>query len=110
MLFVKYMKKWNDIKLNDHIYLLKWHKIGYVEIRRCKVINIKDLTDECIKITFNHPLNKDLYFIKSENHEFLLIKDMSVSENDWQIKNRKYLLISEFNEDIIKEFEKTHGI
>ena len=104
------MKTWNDIKLNDYIYLLKWHNIGYTEIRRCKVINIKDLTDECIKITFNHPLNKDLNFIKSENNEFLLIKDMSVSENDWQIKKRKYLLITEFNENIIKEFETIHGI
>ena len=104
------MKTWNDIKLNDYVYLLKWHKIGYVEIRRCKVINIKDLTDECIKITVNNPLNKDLSFIKSENLEFLLIKDMSISENDWQIKNRKYLLISEFNENIIQEFETIHGI
>jgi len=104
------MKTWNDIKLNDYIYVLVYHKNGYIEIRRCKVINIKDLTDECIKITFNNPLNKDLNFIKSENNEFLLIKDMSVSENDWQIKNCKYLLISEFNEDIIKEFETIHGI
>ena len=54
------MKFWNDIKLNDYVYLLKWHKNGYVEIRRCKVINIKDLTDEYIKITFNTKvLNKE---------------------------------------------------
>jgi hypothetical protein len=104
------MKTWNDIKLNDHIYLLKWHKIGYVEIRRCKVIDVKYLTNEYIKIWYTHPLNKDLDFLKSENHEFLLIKDMSVSENDWQIKKRKYLLITEFNENIIKEFETIHGI
>ena len=65
----KYMKTWNDIKLNDYIYVLVYHKNSYIEIRRCKVIDVKDLS-----------------FLKSENHEFLLIKDMSVSENDWQIK------------------------
>ena len=104
------MKKWNDIKLNDHIYLLKWHKIGYVEIRRCKVIDVKDLTKEYIKIWYTYPLNKDLDFFKSETRDLLVHKKQYVSENDWQIKKRKYLLISEFSEDIIKEFEKIHGI
>ncbi len=104
------MKTWNDIKLNDYIYILVYHKNRYIEIRRCKVIDVKDLTKEYIKIWYTHPLNKDLDFLKSENHEFLLIKNMSVSENDWQIKKRKYLLITEFNENIIKEFETIHGI
>jgi hypothetical protein len=35
---------------------------------------------------------------------------MCVSENDWKNKKYKFLIITEFNENIIKEFETTHGI
>ena len=104
------MKTWNDIKLNDYIYLLKWHKIRYVEIRRCKVIDVKDLTKEYIKIWYTHPLNKDLDFLKSETHDLLVHKKQYVSENDWKNKKYKFLIITEFNENIIKEFETIHGI
>lgn len=104
------MKTWNDIKLNDYIYLLKWHKIGYVEIRRCKVIDVKDLTKEYIKIWYTHPLNKDLDFLKSETRDLLVHKKQYVSENDWKNKKYKFLIITEFNENIIKEFETIHGI
>jgi len=104
------MKTWNDIKLNDYIYLLKWHKIRYVEIRRCKVIDVKDLTKEYIKIWYTHPLNKDLDFLKSETHDLLVHKKQYVSENDWKNKKYKFLIITEFNENIIKEFEIIHGI
>ena len=104
------MKTWNNIKLNDYIYLLKCHKNGYIEIRRCKVIDVKDLTKEYIKIWYTHPLNKDLDFLKSETRDLLVHKKQYVSENDWKTKKYKFLVITEFNENIIKEFETIHGI
>lgn len=104
------MKIWNDIKINDYIYVLVNHKNGYIEIRRCKVIDVKDLTKEYIKIWYTHPLNKNLDFLKSETHNLLVCKNQYVSENDWKNKKYKFLIITEFNEDIIKEFEKVNGI
>ena len=104
------MKIWNDIKRNDYIYVLVYHKNGYIEIRRCKVIDVKDLTKEYIKIWYTHPLNKDLDFLKSETRNLLVNKKQYVSENDWKNKKYKFLIITEFNENIIKEFETIHGI
>ena len=104
------MKTWNDIKVNDCIYYLKWHKPGYTEIRRCKVVEIKDLTKEYIKIWFTHPLNKDLDFLKLEKREVIMPKNQCVDSEDWKIKKYKSLIITEFNENIIEEFEQIHGI
>jgi len=104
------MKTWNDIKINDYIYVLVYHKNSYIEIRRCKVIDVKDLTKEYIKIWYTHPLNKDLDSLKLETRDLLVHKKQYVSENDWKNKKYKFLIITEFNENIIEEFEKTHGI
>ena len=104
------MKTWNDIKLNDYIYVLVYHKNGYIEIRRCKVIDVKDLTKEYIKIWYTHPLNKDLDFFKSEEHSLFISKNQYTDDKDWKTKKYKYLVITEFNEEIIEEFEKIHGI
>ena len=104
------MKTWNDIKLNDYIYVLVYHKNNYIEIRRCKVIDVKDLTKEYIKIRYTHPLNKDLDSLRLQTRDLLVHKKQYVSENDWKNKKYKFLIITEFNENIIKEFETIHGI
>jgi len=109
------MKTWDDIKVNDYIYLLKWHNSGsgYTEIRRSKVIEIRKPTKDYVYIKFKHPENtndKGLYWMKTDKVEWMLKSTDSISETNFNKKPRKFLLLSEFNEDIIKEFEKTHGI
>lgn len=81
------MKIWNDIKINDYIYVLLYHKNGYIEIRRCKVIDVKDLTKEYIKIWYTHPLNKDLDFLKLETHNLLVHKNNMFLKMIGKIKN-----------------------
>ena len=107
------MKTWNDIKLNDYIYLLKWHTsgYGYVEIRRSKVIEIRKPIKDYIYIKFRHPENtndKGLDWMKTDRVEWMLKSTDSISDTDFNKKHRKFLLLSEFNENIVEEFEKIH--
>ena len=104
------MKTWNDIKIGDHIYCLIGHRHHYLEIRRCKVTRIKNLTNEYIKIWYTHPLNRNDDFLKLEERSLFISKNQYTDDKDWKTKKYKYLVITEFNEEIIEEFEKIHGI
>lgn len=104
------MRSWDNIEINDYIYLLIWHKNRYVEIRRCKVTRIKNLTNEYIKIWYTHPLNRNNDFLKLEERSLLVKKYQCVESQEWKIKKFKSLLITEFNEDIINTFENLHEV
>ena len=108
------MKTWGNIAANDCVYLLKWHHSGggYSEIRRCKVIEIRKPTETYVKIVFKHPKNindKSLSWMKTETFEWTLLKsNESLSDKDFTKRPLKFLLMTEFNEDIVEEFDKSH--
>ena len=92
---------------------MKWHTsgYGYVEIRRSKVIEIRKSTRDYIYIKCSHPENtndKGLYWMKTDRVEWMLKSTDSISHTDFNKKPRKFLLLSEFDENIVNEFEKIH--
>lgn len=102
------MKKWKDIKSGDYIYMLKWHaKNNWLEIRRCFVKNTKEF-GKYIKIEFGHFLNtKDKGFDSSllEYINLMFKCDECLNIENFEKEKPTYLLMTEFNEDIITKFE-----
>ena len=105
------MKTFGDVKVGDYIYMLKWHKkTKWLEIRRCHVRSVKPFWKHKVEMEFGHFSNtQDARFDwKKQIYASLVFnKDESTNKEHYEKAKPEYLILAEFDEGIVSEFEKT---
>ena len=98
------MKTWCELKENDIFYKIRYHKRKkFLEILRCKVLSVKNLTEKYTKITYNdgscrYP-NGGYYEYFESNINTLQYKGCCTGIST--------MFLTEFNEDIVTKFENS---
>ena len=96
-----FMKTWCELKEKDIFYKICYHKRKkFLEILRCKVLSVKNLTEKYIKITYDdgtHPHGGYYERFKSWDSTMQYKGCTGIST----------MFLTEFNEDIVTKFENS---
>lgn len=104
------MKTFGDVNVGDYIYMLKWHaKTKWLEIRRCHVRGVKPFGKRKVEIDFGHFSNTQdarFHWMKQMYASLVFNKDDCTNKEHCEKSKPEYLILAEFNEDIVSDFEK----
>ena len=95
------MKTWCELKENDIFYKIRYHKRKkFLEILRCKVLSVKNLTEKYTKITYDDGTHshRGYYEYFESNVNTLQYKGCTGIST---------MFLTEFNEDIVTKFENS---